>query len=196
MTYTIRPISDPTRFTGAPGIPDRFQADLNDTKRLLEYEVDRLDGYDLVVELDVQPGDINATGTALRAYARPAMPGVVVAFGSKHGPLIYATERFNDWRANLRAVAKSLEALRAVDRYGVSGAGEQYTGWAQIEAAPSTAVRAAESVLGLPAGDHTTDALREAHRRARAAAHPDRNGDDRTAWDQVEQAAKVLGVLS
>lgn len=196
MSYTIRPISKPTRFTGAPGIPDRFQADLNDTKRLLEYEVDRLDGYDLVVELDVLPGDISVTGTALKAYARPAMPGVVVAFGSKHGPLVYASERFNDWRANLRAVAKSLEALRAVDRYGVSGHGEQYTGWAQIEAAPSSAVRAAEQILGITAGDHTPEALKAALRRARAAAHPDLNDGDQTLWDQVEQAARVLGVLS
>lgn len=208
MTYTIRPISDPTRFHGGYGEPHRFQADLNDTKKLLEYEVGRLDGHDLVVELDVQPGDIAATGQSLKGYARPNMPGVVVAFQSKHGPLVYATDRFDDWRANLRAIAKSLEALRAVDRYGVSSRGEQYTGWAQIEAGPSKQA-AAELLERIAIGDEggqrersiglilTDPAIaKNVLKHARAMVHPDRNAGDRTAWDQVEEAAQILGVVS
>jgi hypothetical protein len=203
VTFTIRPISDPTRFHRGPGEPHQFRADLTDTKKLLEYEVSRLDGHHLIVELDVQPADINNAGTALRAYARPLLPGVVVAFESRHGSLVYATDRFNDWRANLRAIAKSLEALRAVDRYGVSGLGEQYTGWAQLPpgrdggASAMTRDQAHEFLLGLMVEPELArhllplDAL---VKRARAKTHPDRHDGDRTAWDTVERAAAVLGV--
>jgi hypothetical protein len=38
--------------------------------------------------------------------------------------------------------------------------------------------------------------LPRAYRRARAFAHPDRHDGDRKLWDQVEQAAAVLGVRS
>jgi len=34
-----------------------------------------------------------------------------------------------DWRHNVRSIALGLEALRAVDRYGISRRGEQYAGF-------------------------------------------------------------------
>ena len=53
----------------------------------------------------------------------------MVAFESKHGPLKYATDVFDHWHANLRAIALGLEALRKVERYGITQRGEQYTGF-------------------------------------------------------------------
>lgn len=41
------------------------------------------------------------------------------------------------WEDNLRAIALALEALRKVDRYGVTRRGEQYTGWKQLTAGDS-----------------------------------------------------------
>lgn len=38
--------------------------------------------------------------------------------------------------------------------------------------------------------------VRDALRRARASTHPDLQGGDRARWDEVESAAKVLGVAS
>jgi len=48
-------------------------------------------------------------------------------------------DSFRDWEANLRAIALSLEHLRAVDRYGVTTEEEeQYTGWLRLPAAGAT----------------------------------------------------------
>lgn len=64
-------------------------------------------------------------------------PGVELSFKSReHGQLTYATDQFTEWQDNVRAIALSLEALRAVERYGVSK-GRQYTGFALLEAGPS-----------------------------------------------------------
>jgi hypothetical protein len=215
VRYEIRPISDPSRFRGGPRHNDTFKSSWPNTEALLCYEVGRLDGKDLVLEIDVYPGDLKVSGE-LKAYARPSQPGVAVAFTSKHGPLVYVCDRFHDWRANVRGIALGLEALRAVDRYGISGHGEQYTGWAQIEAGPSKALastsleraaaiisdNAVESPIGgwpvATAAEILADPAkaRMAIKYARAHTHPDRRNGDRTAWDQVEQAAKVLEVMS
>src|SRR5690606_5164123 len=69
-----------------------------------------------------------------RANARPGHQGVVLAFDSKYGPLKYATDTFDRWQDNLRAIALGLESLRRVDRYGITKRGEQYTGWRQLPA--------------------------------------------------------------
>src|SRR5947208_1880483 len=80
----------------------------------------------------VTESDIRLDGRP-RARAVASHPGVVLAFDSRHGPLKYAVDTFDRWQDNLRAIALGLEHLRAVDRYGVTRRGEQYTGWRQIE---------------------------------------------------------------
>jgi hypothetical protein len=113
----------------------------------------------------------------LRSNAKVGFPGVRVAFESKHGPLTYATDKYDQvyysdtpgWQANIRAIALGLEALRAVDRHGITRRGEQYTGW-----------------KALPAGDGTPTTLEQARELVNAfggltaaikATHPDRGGD-------------------
>lgn len=212
MRYTTRPLSDRTWLRpGAQRKPSRFDSTWSSTLELLGREIDHLGGRDVVIEVDVREQDLRLDGT-LRANARtPEQPGVVVAFEtSKHGPMLYRCDRFYaqwagqiDWQHNVRAIALTLEALRAVDRYGATETGQQYTGFKALPAGtamPSshmTRTDAIEVLVGdRPAADFSPEleALRIAYRRARAAAHPDRHNGDRTLWDQVEQAAQVLGV--
>lgn len=104
------------------------------------------------------------------------------------------------WQANARAIALGLNALRAVDRYGITRTGEQYRGWAQIEAAPGpiTTIEAA-LVLARAAGDgHTAEriladpqALASAYRAAARNTHPD-HGGDRTRFEQVTAARDTI----
>lgn len=44
----------------------------------------------------------------------------------------FACDRFLRWEDNLRAITKTLDALRAVDRYDVVQGGEQYAGFKQL----------------------------------------------------------------
>lgn len=210
MSYVVRPISDRTPFTGKHQ-RSAFDSTWSATEQLLVREVAHLRGRDLVVEADFTERDLRLDGRP-RANARPASPAVRVAFDSIHGPLTYATDRFTTWQDNVRAIALGLEALRKVDRYGITKRGEQYAGWKALPggsgAEPSHMTRTeALSVLGrwgrafydmpaIPAEHVNTDpgSLRSLHRSARRAAHPDRNDGDQTAWDQVEQAARVLGL--
>lgn len=202
MIYTIRPISDRTRFTGKHQ-RSNFDTPWPTTEALLIREVRHLSGKHLVIEADFVESDIRIDGR-IRANARPATPAVRIAFESIHGPLTYATDRFNTWQDNVRAIALGLEALRKVDRYGITKRGEQYAGWKALPSGSSSEPRVMDideawSTIGSYgegsiAEQRAAGDPRKAYRRARAATHPDRRGGDRALWDLVEQAAAVLGI--
>lgn len=180
----------------------QFKAHYEATLDLLFGEAEKLDAKLLVLQVDLQQRDIRADGLP-RAQARYGdHPGVVVSFDSRHGPLRYATDVFDDWRSNLRAIALALEALRAVDRYGVTRRGEQYQGWTAIGSAspgrgPFTDKADAETWMRL--------AAREAHIGAWAdwdglykllakQMHPDKAGGSADLWERLDAAAVLLGV--
>jgi len=180
-----------------------FRAGFRSTLDLLDRELTHLDGRDVVVELDIAEHELRRDGWP-RATARPIFPGVRIAFASLHGPLVYATDSCLHWQDNLRCIALGLEALRAVDRYGVTRRGEQYRGWAELPAAPdaSSVLGAAEVILraarmpDVALGaivDATGDARRDAVRRAVRYTHPDTGGSS-AAFIAVQAAARTLGV--
>jgi hypothetical protein len=81
-----------------------------------------------VIEAQFTEDEIRLDGRP-RAGARPAFPGVIVSFDSKHGPLRFCCDDCVDWMDNVRAIALTMNYLRGADRYGVTKDGEQYKGW-------------------------------------------------------------------
>ncbi|NNG20517.1 molecular chaperone DnaJ [Naumannella sp. ID2617S] len=196
LRYTVRPITgwDGPR-TDHVNRRSRhtFKASWSSTLDLLERELDHLSASEVVLQADVRDRDIRNDGM-LRANAVPASPGVRLLFDSKHGPLTYQCDSCDYWQHNVRSIALGLEALRAVDRYGINAvAGQQYKGYREITAGGGPTTRdQAEQVIRAYAGDHHDAYLPNAWAAARRLTHPDTNGGDRAAWDQVEQAARVL----
>ena len=168
---TIRPLSEqlPTpTYTGWNGTP--FNASWTSTVQLLVDETRALKPQRVVLELDLARGELDLRRDGMpRAQARTATPGVIVSLiGTPHGDLRYPCSTFHDWQSNVRGIALALEALRKVDRYGVTKRGEQYAGWKQLPA---------------PTGEPSAERGRrlvEEHGGVRAAlmaTHPDRGGD-------------------
>lgn len=206
--YTVRPITEWTE-PQTPPTKRRsrytFSTPFSQTESLLRRELEHLAGKDVVLQLAVTEADLRLDGT-LRANVRITHPGVKIAFDSKHGPLTYATDSCELWQHNVRSIALGLEALRAVDRYGVTRRGEQYTGWKALPAGSGTtashmtredAIVLLAQLHNIPPEFFNTDpeSLRSSFRRARREAHPDRVGGSRALWDQVERAGKVLGFI-
>jgi hypothetical protein len=142
------------------------------TIRDLTYEVEQLGGREIVMGVGLAEADIRLDGSP-RANARPPRhPGVEISFDSRYGRLTYATDVFTDWRDNVRAVAKGLEALRAIDRWGVSRRGEQYAGFTLLTAGPGL-----EEVGRRLVEQHGSVAA------ALRATHPDTGGEKASARD-------------
>jgi hypothetical protein len=212
VKYTTRPL---TTWDGARTPADRrrsrwaFKAGWSDTLDVLERELQHLGARDVVLEADFREQDLRLDGMP-RSDARPPVdPGVRIAFDSKHGSLVYAADTCEFWQHNVRSIALGLEALRAVDRYGISRRAEQYRGYRQIGGAPAilpdaplsreqAAVVLFEAVYpeGYARGGHTVlltgDVDLDAFaRRARRRAHPDAGGSVE-AFQRVESALRVL----
>lgn len=116
----------------------RFKASWSSTLDMLDRELYHLSAKNTVLQLAMREGDFGLDG-APKANARSEHPGVILSLDSPYGPLSYPCDRFTNWQDNLRAIVLALEALRKVDRYGVTKNGEQYKGWKQLDGRPMTA---------------------------------------------------------
>lgn len=200
-----------------------FKASWPDTLALLEREVGMLagPGAEVVLQVAGSARDMRLDG-GLRADARPSHPGVIVSFEAPGlGPLRFHTDVHGEgrswlrsyltgWKANVRAIALGLEALRKVERYGVGTGSEQYTGWQQLP--PGTPMGPArmtvdeaarllvdetggpgEAPMGSVVDDvvNVPDFRKALYRDAAKRLHPD-NGGDAERFKRLQEAWKVL----
>lgn len=170
-----------------------FSAPWTTTVELLANELRHLKAERIACELALGESDLRVDGLP-RANARLASPAVRLSFESKWGPLRYETGEYGDtswrrqpgWQANVRAIALSMEALRKVDRYGVSKRGEQYVGWKAI----------AQTSGGFQSREQAERWIAEhgGYREAARALHPDnRETGDEEEFKKLQQARALVG---
>lgn len=207
--YTVKALDDLTIFATKQRKTSPFSATWSTTEEQLARELRHLGARDVVLELaGISPRDIRKDGT-LRIDARPPHPGVRLSFQTReHGDMSFTCDTYavyvDAWKDNVRAIVLTLEALRAVDRYGATQ-GAQYAGFAALPpGAGATAMGGmtrteAAKILsrwsGVPIdADESEVSARARWKEARRATHPDRNGGIHDHWNQVEQAARALGL--
>jgi hypothetical protein len=183
--FTFRPIVNwPHQKTQRPK-PSAFRVNYDETLDLLDKELRMLGVRKAVIQVDLPESKIRLDGLPY-AGARPEYKGIILSFESKYGPLRYMTDVFDSWQDNLRAIALGLEALRKVDRYGITKKGEQYTGWKQLPASidiDGCDVHKAAEFLSRYSGYEVQAILKdkawfkEAWRIAARKLHPDKGGD-------------------
>lgn len=190
--------------------------------RLLDRELTHLGARQVVIQLALGEHEIRRDGLPY-SNARPEHPGVILTFERQVPPsksptgktrndtLNFPCDRFTTWQENLRAIALAMDALRRVDRYGVTSHAEQYRGWAHLPPSdgeprrpivtPTMSVEeAARFVAETNAHDYppqiiiaSVDNFRGAYRTAAMKLHPDANGGKEIpAWYQLQAAADVL----
>lgn len=126
-------------------------------------------------------------GLPLANQRNPDDPGVAVYFEHKKRSMCFACDRWDRIEHNMQAIAKTIEALRGIARWGTGDMLEAaFTGFAALPA--PGAARDWWEVLGVPRGA-APDAIQAAYRRLRSEHHPDRGGDA-ARFSEVEQAYK------
>ena len=211
MKHTIRPLErwpDPETEQRRSG--SAFKTPWNGTLGLLYREAQHL-GADLIVIQVVTASSRTKVDGSIPANASVTHAGAVVSMDTPRGPLRFATDAHEsrylrdkpEWQMNVHAIALGLQALRAVDRYGITTTGQQYTGWLQIEsgaiALPAGLTKdEAAAVIGEMAGWRIPPdwmdprVVQLAYRDAARLHHPDAGGD-RANWDRLEAAMRALG---
>jgi hypothetical protein len=186
----------------------QFKATYMRTLDLLEYELDKLGAKQIVIQIE-DPlaikgirNDGSFSRGAANGYHTPGKPGVILSFESPKGAISMPCDRYDDWADNLRAIALALEALRAVDRYGVTRGNEQYRGWAKLEApGAKNGKMDRDAAFRFLAGLHKSppenmarlgkDQIRDICRTARIENHPDRGGSHET-FVTIAEAERIL----
>lgn len=200
-----------------------FTNDYRSTLELLQYELERLDASDPIVQLAVNERACKMDGS-LRSDARVEYRGCILGFRTAAlGTLTYPCNAYAGamgrpgWHENLRAVALGLKALRQLERYGIANRGQQYAGWAELpsgiamggqrakmtvdEAARILSEGSIESPISGRALYSPDDVLSDEDKRKAAfriaakALHPDAGGDP-VKWSKVEEAKRVLDELA
>lgn len=185
--------------------PKSYPMPFRDTLDLLDRELFMLRAKDRELLLAIPVTKFRKDGKPF-ADAKAEHPGVILSFTAKVGKLSYPCDTFTTWQGNLRAIALALEALRKVDRYGVTSHGEQYRGFLAIEGATAmpagfSSVDQARAFIERVVNDAewTTNPsdLPLMLRQAKRLTHPDSGGhaDDFQRVTLAEQYLKQNGAI-
>lgn len=195
MEYQCRPIDQWPGALTTNRKRSPFRAGWGDTMKLLESELRFIAANGVVMLMALEEREIRLDGRPY-ANAKPRHPGVILSCTTKHGPMRMVCDRFDHWSDNVRAIALSLQSLRAVDRYGCTKRGEQYRGWTALPAPDDgpTNVEEAYELLGKIIGMGRAKGLplADAIREAQVATHPDKPTGSAAMFKKVMKAKEIL----
>lgn len=136
-------------------------------------------------------------GLPLAGQRAPDDVGVAVYFTYKKRQMSFACDRWLKIEHNMQAIAKTIEALRGIARWGTGDMLE--AAFHGFMALPEPAAkRSWREVLGIATDTHVSpDILIRCYRSAAAVAHPDRAGGSHDAMVAINaayaEAKKALG---
>lgn len=157
-------------------------------RELLE-ELGRLGARNVIISSNLK---LRQDGYPYSQQPRNDDEGIAVYFSRKGVEMVLACDKFTKREANIRAITKSIDAIRGIERWGSSDMMERaFTGFAAL-AAPEGSHWS--EVLGVQRDARPAE-IEAAYRRRRSEVHPDRGGAAgefdavQRAWEQASRAA-------
>lgn len=116
-------------------------------------------------------------GLPLANQRQPDDVGVAVYFHYKNAQVCFACDRWKKIEDNMQAIAKTIEALRGIARWGTGDMME--AAFKGFTALPAPAAGGWRQVLGFAGGESVnSDVLRARYRKLASDRHPDKGGSD------------------
>jgi hypothetical protein len=171
--------------------PHNFKVDMQVAFANIATELKRMDVDDWRVESGTDHRSDKPHLPYASAPNQPDDPAVVARWTIDGDQFAAACDRWNSIRDNAQAVAKYLNAKRALGRYGVATAESEFA-TARLpsgeEATPASAPP--YEVLGV-APDAETEVIKAAARALKKQHHPDVGGDE-AAFKRVVEAEEAM----
>jgi hypothetical protein len=179
------------QYTSSTGSPYRQKGDVSIAKACerLDSELRKLNATDVVLSTNVP--------TRLDGFPRSSAPppddeGVAVYFSVKKKKHVLASDKWDRVADNIVAVAKHIEALRGMERWGVGSLEQAFAGYAALPASTSHW----SSVLGLSENEATVDAVQSRYRKLAHERHPDRGGSNDSMQELTQARDAAMEYLN
>lgn len=173
MSYSAFPLHWPPGF---PRVSVRYKSKFGEknfgfARDNLIHEIDLLGGRKIVLSTNVP---LRADGLPYADNRRIADPGVAVYFDYREKPRVFACDKWSSTAENMWALAKTIDAIRGIARWGASDMLERaFTGFTALPA--STSVRTPWQILEVPR-TATLEQLKNARIKLAQIHHPDHGG--------------------
>jgi hypothetical protein len=167
---------------------DKNRLDISDGLARLTRELRRLGADQVIISSNLVTRDDGLPYAKQRKVLDD--PGIAVYFKLKGQPRVLACDKWNSAADNMAAIAGHIEAIRAVDRYGVGTLEQAFAGYAAL---PANTALDWRNVFGFPPDRRVTlSEVDEAFREASRRAHPDAGGshDAQARLSEAKAAAR------
>lgn len=162
----------------------RFKTSFAVARDELRREISRLGGKNLVISTNIP---LRNDGLPYATYKKLDDEGVAIYFTYKGKSMCFACDRWTKVEDNMRAICKTIDALRGVARWGTGDMLEAaFNGFTAIPPPAESAKRAWWDVLGVSRGASQVT-IRDAYLRRRSEHHPDKGGSA-SGFREVEDA--------
>jgi hypothetical protein len=165
----------------------RFKQTLGETRDFLKREVKNIGGSDLIISTNIplkQNGDLRAD------YGRYKLqdPGVAVYFKRNSKDVVLCCDTYNAVWENIYAIGRTIEALRQINRDGVSDfLNRTFTGFTALPESTSVE-RDTWLVLGLEGEPENINVVKIAYRYKARQLHPDSINGNKEAFQELNDA--------
>lgn len=141
----------------------------------LDFELHQLDAHGVVLSTNVE---LRLDGRPRSTDRTPADPGAALWFTLNGRPIVLACDRWDRVADNVCAIAKHIEAMRGMERWGVGNLAMAFSGYEALPHQPGAGASEPDDwwiVLGVNRSASNAD-IERAWRDKMRAAHPDRGG--------------------
>jgi len=176
-----------TQRTSQAGVPyrNKERLSLGDGLDRLQGELRRLNARNVVIS-----SNLHTRQDGLPYASQGKMlsdPGIAVYFILNKAPRVLACDKWDSAADNLAAIAGHIEAIRAVDRYGVGTLEQAFAGYKALPADTAADWRVVLFGSQVPA-PISIDDVQDAYKALARQRHPDITKDDGAAMAHLNRA--------
>lgn len=165
-------------------VNSRFEQTMDKAQKFLRNELERLSATSLIVSTNIP---VRKDGGLYTDYMRRIIddPGVAIYFYLKGKQVSMCCDQYNRVWENIYALGKGIEALRGMERWGVSEFMERaFTGFQEL---PTSNSKNCWEVLGGITPTKDTEYIKKVYLSLAKIKHPDVGGSD-ASFQELQQA--------